>query len=124
MREDVKELMQLFNNSFINQNNELILVPRTNLYFRLDDVNNYQDLCYKIFAWCSRDCSKSEPYYAKWRNEKYREYVRNNINTFLGVDYNENDWLDIYSKYGNGCNKNECIEFIKNITHQQEDKGE
>lgn len=41
MRKDVMELMQLFGGSFINQNNELILVPSTNLYFRLEDVNNH-----------------------------------------------------------------------------------
>lgn len=114
MKNYIKELMQLFSGSFINANNELILCPRTNLYFRLDDVNSIDDLCYKIVAWCSRDASKSEPYHATWRNEKYREYVRDNINTFLGTNFTEDEWLDIYCKFGNGCNKNDCLEFIKN----------
>lgn len=112
MRE-VEELMQLFPNSFINECNELILIPKTNLYFSLRDVNTIEDLIYKIFAWCSRDASKSEPYYAQWRNERYREYVKNNINTFLGTTYTEDEWLDIYCKFGNGCNKDECMKFIK-----------
>lgn len=113
MRKDVMELMQLFGGSFINQNNELILVPSTNLYFRLEDVNNHEDLVYKIFAWCSRDASKSEPYHAHWRSERYREQVRNNLNTFLGVEFSEEKWSDIYSEFGNGCNKDKCLEFIR-----------
>ena len=113
MKDEIKSLMQLFESSFINPNNELILCPKTNLYFRLDDVENVEDLCYKIVAWCSRDASKSEPYYSEWRNKRYREYVRNNINTFLGTTFTEDEWLDIYCKFGNGCNKDECMKFIK-----------
>ena len=114
MPDYIKDLMGLFDGSFINQNNELILCPRTNLYFRLEDVHNVEDCCYKIVAWCSRDASKSEPYHSQWRNERYREYVRNAINTFLGTDFTEDEWLEIYCKYGNGCHKDECKEFIKN----------
>lgn len=113
MSEEIEELMQLFDGSFINENNELILCPKTNLYFRLEDVNNIEDLCYKIVAWCSRDASKSIPYHTQWRNKKYREYVRDNINSFLGTNFTEKQWLDIYCEYGNGCNKEKCIEFIK-----------
>lgn len=109
----IQELMQLFDGSFINENNELILCPRTNLYFRLEDVNSFEDFCYKIVAWCSRDASKSMPYHTECRNKRYREYVRNNINEFLETNFNEDEWLDIYSEYGNGCNKDKCIKFIK-----------
>lgn len=114
MFETILELMKLFDDSFINNNNELILVPKTNLYFRLADIKDYDDLVYKIIAWCSRDSSKSEPYYSTKRNEKYRQYVRNNLNTFLGVDWNEDEWAELYSKFGNGINKDECMEFIFN----------
>lgn len=113
MREYEMGLMRYFEDSFINNSNELILVPKTNLYFRLDDVYGYEDFVYKIFAWCSRDASKSEPYHTEWRNQKYREYVRNNLNTFLGVEFSEEKWSDIYSEFGNGCNKDECLEFIR-----------
>ena len=113
MKKYIQELMDLFEGSFINESNELILCPKTNLYFRLEDVNSFEDCCYKIVAWCSRDASKSEPYHTQSRNKKYREYVRININEFLGTDFTEDDWLDIYCKYGCGCNKEECIEFVK-----------
>ena len=124
MIKEIRELMLLFRDCFINMNNELILVPKTNLYFRLDDVNNIDDLKYKIVAWCSRDASKSIPYKAEWRNERYREYVRNNINTFLGLNYTEDEWLEIYAKFGNGCNKERCIEFIRNNFNLKTLRGE
>ena len=40
MLEITKKTMKVFDDSFINDNNELILVTKTNLYFRLDDVHN------------------------------------------------------------------------------------
>ena len=113
MEDYIQELMQIFDGSYINENNELILCPKTNLYFRLEDVTNVEDLCYKIVAWCSRDASKSMPYQTQWRNKKYREYVRNNINEYLGTNFTETEWLDIYCKYGCGCNKDDCIKFIR-----------
>lgn len=113
MRKEVEDLMSLFKDSFINENNELILVPKTNLYFRLDDVNTIEDLIYKIFAWCSRDCYKAQPFYAEWRNNKYHNDLIDKFNEFLGVDYNIDKWEWIYTEFGNGCNKEKCREFIK-----------
>lgn len=60
----IKEILRLnycFHNSYVNDNNELILYSRTNLYICLDDVKTIEDLQYKVFAWCSRDCSVAEP---------------------------------------------------------------
>lgn len=105
--------MFLFDKSFINEDNELILVPKTNLYFSLKDVKTYQDLVYKIIAWCSRDMCKSEHYNSNSYNKKYRKDLREKINTFLGVDYTEKEWFNIYDKYGNGINEAECRNFIR-----------
>lgn len=114
MTKEVRELMKLFGNSFINAQNELILIPKTNLYFRLDDVRNKKDLIYKIIAWCSRDASKSKPYRREKYNEKYREYVIDRLNCFLGVAWSEERWLDLYTLYGNGIHKEDCIKMIDN----------
>lgn len=84
---EVQRLMGLFEGSFINSNNELILVPKTNLYFRLDDVKTDKDLKRKVIAWCSRDACKAQYCRVEWRNEQYRKYVREQINKFLGVNY-------------------------------------
>ncbi|MGN0961299.1 MAG: hypothetical protein ACI4PF_03780 [Christensenellales bacterium] len=114
MDKEIQKLMKLFPNSFINQNKELILVPKTNLYFRLEDVRTKEDLYFKVIAWCSRSACKQMPYYQDWRNKKYQEMVRNNLNTFLGTNFSKDEWMDIYTKFGNGCNEEKCREFIKN----------
>ena len=40
MEKYVRNLMNVFEASFINRLNELILIPKTNLYICLDDVHN------------------------------------------------------------------------------------
>ena len=113
LKDGITDLINLFEDSYINEQEELILCPRTNLYFLLGNVNTIEDLCYKIIAWCSRDCCKTEPYHSELENKRYREYIRNNINEFLGIDYSEEKWLDLYSEFGNGIHEEDCRKFIK-----------
>lgn len=113
MLKEIEDLLCLFPKSFINDRNELILVPRTNLYFRLEDVSSVEDLIYKLIAWCSRDASKSEPFQSEWRNVKYRKDIRYRLNLFLETNFTEDEWLEIYCKFGNGCHKDKCLEFIR-----------
>ncbi len=44
MTDYVFEVMKQFPGSFINHNNELILIPKVNLYIRLEDVNTPTEL--------------------------------------------------------------------------------
>ena len=108
----VKELSELFPKSFINNCGELILVPKTNLYFRVKDLQSVHDLRCKIVAWCSRDACKSEPFYHTKRNEEYQRFVRDNINTFLGTTFSQEEWLLIYTYLGNGCHEDLCKAFV------------
>ena len=114
VQQSVKELMTLFPRSFINAQQELILVPgRANLYFRLEDVDSVETLCCKLIEWCSRAACKSEPYDQSIRNEMYQTKVRNNLNTFLGVDFDIEQWREIYTRLGNGCNRELCRAFVQ-----------
>lgn len=112
----LNNLIALFgdNGCFINRLNELILIPKTNLYFSLKNVETAFDLKCKIIAWCSRDCCKSMPYRQNWRNEKYQKEVRDKINEFLRVKFNENEWMLIYTYLGNGCHSDLCKQFVEN----------
>ena len=40
-----------FPNAFINNSNELILIPKINLYFMLDDVSNMLEFNCKMIEW-------------------------------------------------------------------------
>ena len=55
--ESIKLAMQVFPNSFINRNNEVILIPKFNVYIQLDDVKTNEDFKVKLCEWLSRDCS-------------------------------------------------------------------
>ena len=46
--------LHLFPKAFINNSNEIILEPKNNVYFRLDDVKTEFDFKCKMFAWLSR----------------------------------------------------------------------
>lgn len=112
----VRELFRLsvlFPNSFVNRQNELILIPKTNLYFLLNNLETYFDLKCKIISACSRDCCKRMPYRQNWRNEKYQKEVRDKINKFLRVGFNEDEWMLICTYLGNGCNGDLCKQFVK-----------
>ena len=113
-KEKLTELQEIFENSFINEINELILVPETNLYFKLSNIKNEEDLIYKIIAWCSRDASKSVPFYTDKENDRYREMVRDKLNYFLDVAWTEEQWLEIYTNYGNGTHEEDCRKMISN----------
>ena len=58
-------LKYLFPGSFTNEYNELILIPETNLYIRLEDCNTKFQLFVKLLEWCSRDACFSLPYSTK-----------------------------------------------------------
>lgn len=87
MEKYVRNLMNVFEASFINRLNELILIPKTNLYICLDDVHNETELKYKIIEYCSRDASSSMPYKTEYRNRKYHNEVRNKINKHLNTNF-------------------------------------
>ncbi|WP_300924585.1 hypothetical protein [uncultured Clostridium sp.] len=130
VQRSIKELMGLFPYSFINSKSELILIPKTNLYFLLKDVKTLTDLYFKVISYCSRDACKTTPYRSDWHNLRYQSQVRNSINTFLNVEFTKEQWMDIYTYYGNAYNQNSCYEFINNnfdleiIRKLQENKNE
>ena len=80
MTDYVFEVMKQFPGSFINYNNELILIPKTNLYVGLYNVNTPTDLKFKLLEWCSRDCTYALRYSQEWRNRRYQDNVLSRIN--------------------------------------------
>lgn len=109
----VTNLMILFNNSFINCINELILIPKTNLYLSLDDVESESDLKCKVIEYCSRDAYKTMPYSSPHSNKAYQNNVRRHINNYLGTCFTREDMELIYTYLGNGVNHDLTIKFVE-----------
>ena len=113
MDEYIKRLMRIFTGSFINSENEIILVPRTNLYFGLNDVKSEFDVKCKLIEWCSRDACKSMPFSHARYNARYHNAVRDCINEYLGTDFGTKDMEKIYCELGNAVNHDLTMEFVK-----------
>jgi len=93
--------------TFVNNNNELIIIPEINSYFRLDDVETELDFKCKILHWLSYDCASNH-----W-DKRWSPKMINFINYMLDVDWNQDVLQAIYCRFGNGLNHDLCIKFIQ-----------
>lgn len=91
--------------SFISTNFELIVDPRNNVYFRLEDVETERDVKRKVIKWLSRPSYKGV-------SNNCRIRVRKIFNEYLGKDFDTEDIELIYALLGNGCNSELCEKFI------------
>lgn len=112
MTDYVFEVMKQFPGSFINYNNELILIPKTNLYVGLYNVNTPTDLKFKLLEWCSRDCTYALRYSQEWRNRRYQDDVLSRINKCLGTNFTREEMELIYERLGNSCNHELAMNFV------------
>lgn len=113
LEEAKQALLNAFPNSFINEHNEFIAEIRSNSYFLLNNCKSPIDIDCKVLEWLSRPASKGQPYSQEWRNRKFREFIRNGINSFLETDFSERDMEEIYQYLGNAINHNKTIRFIE-----------
>lgn len=104
---ELQKVYQAFPQAFINQQNELIIHPRRNTFFRLDDVNNETELACKILEWLTHESIRSS-------SPASRKYHRDGIRKYFGIDFDENDLELIYRYVGNGTNRELCVKLIEN----------
>lgn len=91
---------------FVNENNELIVVPKINIFFRLEDVKNELDFKCKVLSWLSRPSCKGVSIYWQVR-------ILRIVNEYLETNFTKYDMLDIYTYLGNDVNRTICEKFIK-----------
>lgn len=106
------KVMNIFYESFINRENELILIPKTNLYFYLGNVNTVAEMKYKLLEWCSRSCFKAMPYKYTKKNRKYQDNVLRNVNECLDTEFTREQMELIYTKLGNCINHELTMKFV------------
>lgn len=107
--EELKKLMNCFSDSYINRQLELILIPKTNTYFRLEGCLTREDVISKVLMWCTRDIAKATPYVHTKRNIGFYVYNKERLEKYLGASVN----VDIiYHCLGNGINPTLTKEFI------------
>ena len=99
MIDDIFELMVFFPKSFVNSEKELILLPKENLFFQISDVENRNNLIYKLLAYGSYDFRDSKKLLDK-------------ANLFIKQSFSKDDMELIYKYLGNGINKELAYRFI------------
>jgi hypothetical protein len=102
----LKEIIRdLSPSAFISLNNELIIEPKNNIYFRLEDIKSELDLQCKVLAWLSRpSCKGVSPY--------WQERILKIVNRFLGTKFTKSEIEIVYTYLGNDINRSLCEEFI------------
>lgn len=106
--------MQVFPNSFINRNNEVILIPKFNVYIWLDDVETNEDFKVKLCEWLSRDCSCALRYSQDKRLIRYWQDNTNAFNKICGTNFTMEQMSYIYTYLGNGVKHNLTKQFVRN----------
>lgn len=106
-------LKYLFNGSFINEHNELILIPETNLYILLEDCETKFQLFAKLLEWCSRDACFSLPYMVMKLNKIYWKQNRKALNSFFDQNWSHKDMSLIYETLGCHVNPTLTKQFIE-----------
>ena len=103
----------LFPTSFINEHNELILIPETNLYIQLENCKTKFQLFAKLLEWCSRDSCFSLPYMVMKLNKLYWKQNRKALNSFFDQNWSHEDMSLIYESLGCHVNPTLTKQFIE-----------
>lgn len=113
MFETVQKALKYLNNSFINHNNEIILIPKFNVYTLLDDVETDEDFKVKLCEWFSRDCCCALRYSQKKRLERYWQENTDAFNFICGTNFSIEQMNYIYTYLGNGIKHNLAKKFVQ-----------
>lgn len=114
MLESVQKALKILKGSYINHNNEIILIPKFNVYTLLDDVETDEDFKVKLVEYFSRDCCCALRYSQRKRLEDYWQNNTDAFNLICGTNFTVEDMYEIYTYLGNGVKHNLAQEFVKN----------
>ena len=113
MLESVQKALKYLRGSFINHNNEIILIPKFNVYTLLDDVETDDDFKVKLCEWFSRDCCSALRYSQNKRLERYYQENTDAFNFICGTNFTTEQMEQIYTKLGNGIKHELAKKFVK-----------
>ena len=102
----INRALNVFPKSFINSNNEIILVPKYNEFFLLENVESELIFKCKMFEWLSRPI-------AKGLHVRAANNVLGHFNYLLGTKFSREDMYLIYDRLGNSVNRELSIKFVE-----------
>ena len=113
MLESVQKALKWLKGSYINHNNEIILIRKFNVYTLLDDVNTDEDFKVKLCEYFSRDCCCALRYSQQKRLNRYYQENIEAFNFICGTNFTIEQMDYIYTFLGNGVKHALAKEFVK-----------
>lgn len=99
------KIKPFFPKALIYRNGELILEPKNNIYFRLDNVNSDLEFDCKMIEHLCRGAHKGLTKY-------WERFISKALNDYFKQDWKYEDFQKMYTSLGGGCNRKLCIQFI------------
>lgn len=113
MLRSVKTALKQLEGSYINCNNEIILIPKYNVYVSLDTVETDEDFLVKLCEWFSRDCCCALRYSQDKRLKKYWQQNTDVFNSICGTSFKIDEMETIYTYLGNSLNRELAKQFVQ-----------
>lgn len=122
MNEEVAEmvgkLQKCFPDGMLNYNNEFIAHRGANRHYgaaccKIGGCETDETVVAVVLEMLTIDCCKSKPFEQVETNKKFRKYMLQGMNRFLGRAFTEKQYMGIYLCIGNGINHQLTVEFIR-----------
>ena len=117
MNEHTPEVLNMINKSicnpyglrvFINNLDEIIISPKLNAYFRLEDVKTEHEFKCKCLEWLSFYVADNHWF----GHDRERKKIENMINYLLNTNFSHEDYQHIYCRLGNRINHDLTVRFV------------
>lgn len=103
--ETLEKVLPFFPTALVTNDEELVIEPKNNIYFRIDDIFTNAGFECKLIAWCSRSACKGLSQY-------WQKYMRRGLNSYFNRNWSVDDWAKIYNRFGNDIRREECAKFL------------
>lgn len=100
-----RKIRAAFPAAFVNMYNELILIPKANMYIMLNQVRDERDFKAAVLEDCSRNAFKG-------CSRKLQDEHLDGINKLLDSKFTRDDIEVIYTYLGNGIQHDLCLRFV------------
>lgn len=100
-----RKIRAAFPAAFVNMHNELVLIPKANMYIMLNQVRDERDFKAAVLEDCSRNAFKG-------CSRKLQDEHLDGINKLLDTKFTRDDMELIYTYLGNGIQHDLCLRFV------------
>jgi hypothetical protein len=102
----IEDIKIFFPKAFVYKEFELIVEPKTNAYFRIDNITTELEFKRKVIEFVSRSAHKHPTNY-------WRVWFKRGFNGYFRKNFSDEDLSIIYTKLGGGINRDLATVFVE-----------